>query len=244
MNDQYIYCDYDSEAIPDWKKASQHIYPLPENLVVEMIPPKETTQGGIFLPETALFTHYDENDAPIAGIEPSVGVVIGVGLNCEPFRYGDLVLCRDGDGICIDGFVSGDYEAQNEVRVFGQVVPSGFGPGYSESMPIEESIFAVIDGERYAATGKNILIKKDPFETSHGIIQTLSHTQERNLQATVVEVGPDVELEIFDPETLEPRTIRPGDRVLYIGNAQWDIRRFDNPDLSFIRERSILAVLA
>lgn len=241
-----IYVEYDEEAIPDWKEASQHVYPLPGNLAVGMLPPKDKTKGGVFLTESSLQTWWQDDGTPVAGIEPSVGCVIGIGPNVDEFEYGDLVICLDGDGFCMEGFTAGSYEAQGEVRMLGKVVPVGMGDGCIEDLPIEESVVAVLTGDPdypYRPTGRNVLIKKNPFQKQSGMIHLLNQTQVRDCEATVIAVGPKLECAFFDHQTLDLRVLKVGDRVKYHSQACYDFRDGDNPDYAFIREIGILAVV-
>ncbi len=247
LDPQLLYLDYDEESIPDWKEASQHVYALPGIVAVEMLQAKSKSSGCIYLPESALTTQYMADGTPIAGCEPSVGCIIGLGIGIDDLLYGDLVLVRDGDGFCVEGFTAQGYDANGEVRFFGKVVPIGEGEGAEliEDLPYEESIFARMENEEWKPIGKNIRIRKNPFEETVGQIYIPGHTQVRNCEAVVEAVGNGLELEFFDPVSLIPRKLRIGDRVKYQSQAIWSCNGSeDDRDLAFCRESAILAVVA
>lgn len=111
------------------------------------------TTGGILLPDTAKHTHYEE-DKPVAGFEPNLGVVLAIGYDhinsrgqgviTGDIQPGDIVVVRDGDGIEIENFTAGSYVAKGRVRMFGVVVPNAAKPWDVEMLPLDESLLAVV----------------------------------------------------------------------------------------------------
>lgn len=250
QDNQVIYTEFDESVKPDFVTASQSLFLPPGTLAVEMLPAKEKTAGGILLSPGVLETHYDEKDMPVAGIEPSIGVVIGVGAetdqypNIHGFQYGDHVIVRDGDGIYYTNLEIGNFFATGTVAVLGRTVPPAMGPGYIEDLPLEESIFAKFNEGVIEPLGDNIHIRKDAYKNESAIIHTPDHLQERTGKATIIAVGDKSTPCVYDPETLELRSLRAGDRVLYHPSAQWVIMDGVNRNDSFIRQSAVLALLA
>lgn len=249
QDNQVVYLEYDDSEMPDYVAASQCIFPPPGMVVVAMLPAKQKTSGGVELLQSTLETYWDEDGNPVGGIEPSVGMVIAIGCEANGYRndcdlmFGDLVICRDGDGTLIENFQAGNFLGWKSVYIIGRTVPPGFGPGYIEHLPIEETIFAKFNEGIIKPTGTNLLIRKDAFQKLSAIIATPDHLQERNGFATIEAVGEGCDICVHDPETLEPRPLMVGDRVLYQQNAQWSIMDSPHKGMAFIRQMAVLAVV-
>ncbi len=147
------------------------------------------------------------------------------------------VLVIDGDGVAFSGFKSKHYEAIGEVRMFGLVVPeptenwSAPYEGYVEALPADQSIVAILDGMTVIPSGRNILLKKDPFETKRGDLIIPDCGQERTSIGTVVRCGPDCE------------DVRPGHRVVFHPLTELSFVDSDDDDLRMIREETVLCIL-
>lgn len=238
-----LYLRYDHESIPDWRAASKHLWCPAGKVVVEMLQVPEKV-GNIYLPQTMRETHHHEyTGQPIAGLEPSVGVVLqrGEGVDVEP---GTLVLCVDGDGVEFGDFKAGEYAARGKVRMFGIVVPDSTDyfkppyPGYHEVLEWSESIVATLqaggtqDMERIKPLGRNMLIRKDPFETkTESGIFLPDVGQERTSRGTVVSIGADC------------RDCAAGDVIVYHPEAEQAFYDADDPDLRIIHEETVLTII-
>jgi co-chaperonin GroES (HSP10) len=233
-----IHLGADMSDLPDWEMASKAVRALPGVCVVEMLGAPEMSAGGLYIPERAKYTYYDD-DEPFAGFEPSIAVVLsaGFGVDLEP---GDMVLVRDGDGLEFPLLKCKGYASKRAVRFFGRVVPDPQehrqGPGYIEDLPWEESIVGVYKDMQIAQmTGFNILLERDADDidrrTESGLILPDSAGENIASEAVVKMIGGKV------------TQCKPGDRVVYHPMACIDFFDSDNPRLRVVREMAVLTVV-
>lgn len=232
-----IYLAYDEQNIPDWKAATMAIRCAPGCVAVERLQAPER-QGALYIPSRAQHTYYEDDD-PVAGFEPSVGIVLsaGVGVCLSP---GQIVIMHDGDGVEFEDFQAGAYKSTNPVMVFGVIVPDDVNgrtppPGYVEELPWEESILGVVEGmDIKGMTGKNVLLERDHDDserkTEGGVILPDVVAENAASEATVLKVGPDV------------RQCKPGDRVFYHPLGCNEFYDPQNRRLRVVRELAILMV--
>jgi co-chaperonin GroES (HSP10) len=227
-----IYLSHDG-SLPDWKLASQSIRCLPGCVAVERLAAPEK-QGSLYLPSRAKHTYYDDDDEPIAGFEPSVGIVLqtGAGVSVSP---GQVVIIRDGDGLEFEHFKACGYIANSPVMMFGIIVPDGSDPGYVESLPWDESILGVVEGMQIREmTGKNVLLERDECDVSRktesGLYLPDGSAENVSSEATVKMAGPLV------------TQCKPGDRVFYHPMGCLDFYNPENSRERVVREQAILAV--
>lgn len=232
-----LYLKYDETKIPDGETARKFLWCPPGKVVVEMLQAPEKV-GELYIPERMRETyHHDITGEAVAGIEPSVGVVLAVGEDVD-LDPGMKVLVIDGDGVAFRGFKTKNYEAMGEVRMYGLVVPDStehWSPpyeGYVESLPADQSLVAILDGMTVIPSGRNILIKKDPFETKteSGLIIP-DCGQERTSIGTVIRCGPDCE------------DVRPGHRIVFHPLTELSFVDSDDDSLRMIREETVLCIL-
>lgn len=230
-----IYLQYDSE-LPDWQTASKYLACLPGVVAVERLSVPEKL-GSLYLPDRAVHTYYEDDD-PVAGFEPSVGVVLsaGCGVDLEP---GQVVIIRDGDGVEFEDFHAGSYRAKNPVLFFGVIVPQGEDerePGYVEDMPYDECILGVVEGmDIKEMTGKNILLERDEDDvtrkTDSGIYLPDVAAENASSEAVVKMIGSGV------------TQCKPGDRVLYHPLGCNDFYDPENKRLRVVRELAVFSVI-
>lgn len=231
-----VYLAHDGE-MPDWETASCYIRCAPGCVAVERLKAPEK-QGSLYIPSRAQHTYHDEEDDPVAGFEPSLGVVLSAGLGCW-LQPGMVVIMRDGDGLEFAEFKAGGYTANQPVTLFGRVVPEGEDeqdPGYIEELPWEESLLAVVqDMDIRQMTGRNILLERDANElnrkTEGGVILPDVASENAASEAIVLMTGELVS------------DCKPGDRVLYHPMACLDFYDPDNKARRVVREMAILAVV-
>ncbi len=240
----YLACD-DSD-LPDWELANKYLRPAPGVVIVEMLPaPKQI--GGILLPEVMRETRTE--DEAIPGFESSVGIVLAVGDHKDPrtglwvelaVRPGERVLVVDGDGAEFSDFASGPWEAKYKVRIYGRVVPEENDffslpyQGYCEEVCYDEGIVAWVDGSMIAPTGRNILVRKDPFASmsASGFLVIPDIGQERAPKGTIVAAGPDCD-----------DGIKEGMRCVYQPETEMAFRDANDPDLRMIHELAVLTCI-
>lgn len=233
LDPNQIYLGFDPNIWPDWQTASRHIRCVPGIVAVEMLAAPEKL-GSLYIPQRATRTHY-EDDEPVGGFEPSLGVVLSGDL--EP---GTVVICRDEDGLEFEQFSCGSYKSKNPVRFFGLVGVDGQESDDIEVLPWEESILATMEIRMDTAhikrmTGNNILIERDADEldrtTEGGLVLPDAVSQNNTCEGTVLMVGPEV------------RDVCPGDRVLYHPSGKQDFYDPDNKRLRIIRRLAVQAIL-
>lgn len=230
-----IYLKHDPE-LPDWQLAAKTLKAFPGVCVVERLSLSEKI-GSLYIPDRAHYTYYEDDD-PVAGFEPSVGVVLAAGLGV-PLFPGQVVIIRDGDGLEFEDFEAGPYKSKNPVLFFGRVVPEGEDeqpPGYIEDMPYEECISGVVEGmDIKQMLGKNILLERDEDDVSRktdsGIHLPDVVSENAASEATVKMVGDDV------------KGCKAGDRVIYHPLACLDFYDPENKRLRVVREMAILSVV-
>lgn len=223
-----IFLQFDEEKIPDISGVSLKC--SPGCVAVEMLQASDKF-GSLYVPERAKRTYHDEDD-PIAGFEPSLGIVLGFGKDGgEELRKGQIVIMRDGDGLEISQGKFGDYVSTAPVRFFGLVVPDGMDGGYVEDLPWEESILATYDNQTIRPTGRNILLKRDEVVREVSGILLPDVVADGPTEATVEAVGPLVQ------------GCKPGDRVLYHPMATLDFYDPNNRNRRMIREKAVFCVI-
>lgn len=220
-----IFLDFEESSVPDISGCD--IKCAPGCVAVEMLRVSEKI-GSLYLPERAKRTYHDDDD-PIAGFEPSLGIVLS---SSDPrLIKGQIVICRDGDGLEIEQFKSGPYVSSAPVRFFGLVVPDSMPSGYVEDLPWEESILATYDNKIIRPTGKNILLLRDERVREISGILLPDIVADGPTEATVEAVGPDV------------KGCAPGDRVLYHPLATLDFYDPENRNRRMIREKAVFCVI-
>lgn len=220
-----IYLDYDESQVPDISKSD--IKCLPGCVAVEMLTVSEKI-GSLYLPQRAKQTYHDDDD-PVAGFEPSLGIVLDCGG--PGLQKGQIVIVRDGDGLEISEGRFGDYRSSGPVRFFGLVVPDGMGDGYVEDLPWEESILATYDNKVIRPLGRNVLLKRDEAVREISGFLLPDVVSDGPTEATVEAVGELV------------RGCKPGDRVLYHPLATLDFYDAENKNRRMVREKAIFAVI-
>lgn len=203
-------------------------------VVLLMAKPPEKV-GQILIPTRAQTTHYDQYDenstegqVAVAGLEPSLGVVLASGD--DEFKPGDLVMPLDGDGLYVD-------EAGDNFRFYGRVNAGPSGEScwvVDEAMPPEESLVAKIDddGLTLRPTGRNVLIEvSETMEVTEGGIYVPSIAQRHQAVAKVLEAGP------------KATSVQTGNTVVFLPSCPIKLHDQTRPNQFMIRESAILAVV-
>jgi co-chaperonin GroES (HSP10) len=221
----------------DYGQAASVIRPLPGRFyAIEHGRAKKI--GSIFLSEGAGTSLQSDALTVIAA---------GEGVSLSP---GESILVRPTHGEWIEGFEVPGYKAEQRVRVYGtgaafqgqpfrvdwwecapcKVHTASFMGGLGVLTPIN-SVHISRTNMAIEATGRNIIIKRDPTVTSESGIELPESAQYRSCLATVLSVGKQV------------RDVKVGDRVHYAPMGLLDFMFGDDPDLACVTELAINAVI-
>jgi chaperonin GroES len=88
--------------------------------------------------------------------------------------------------------------------------------------------------------GNRVLVKRSKSQTSKGGILLPDSAQEKPREGTVVAVGPGKQNE---EGTLEPTTVKIGDRVLFTSYSGTEVKNPNDDELLILSEDDILGIL-
>ena len=220
-----------SRALPnvDFELASRAIKPLSGRFYAVEFPSVDRI-GSIWLSDGA---------SSSLSSDLCVVIAVGEGVSLSP---GDVVLVRPTHGDWIEDAVFGGYRAECRVRVYGLACSFEGEPvrvAWDECAPVRLPIFdcrlpidnKTMNEQRLEATGRNVLIRRDPVVRSeHGVILP-DEAIYRTCMATVVSVGSQVQ------------EVKAGDRVHYNPMGLLDFLFGEDPDLAVCTELGINAVI-
>lgn len=187
----------------DFDLASQCVRAFPHCTVVAMCNVPDSS-GSIIIPKG--------EDAEYR-MRPDVGVVLSAGSGV-PLIPGDLVAVKHDHGKWVEGFHSGDFHTDLQVRFYGCAAMSG---RKAIRVPYWRSILALIDYDNeqpLRATGKQVIIDRgDIIEKTDGGVILPSSATYRETVGTIVSTGADV-----------PPEYRVGSKVIYTANLMLPCR--------------------
>lgn len=185
---------------------------MPGKAIVEMAA-VEKEHHGLILP-----------DKTSQRLKCAVGVVLACGPHRQgnvlhrevlDFDAGDAVFVHPQHGKRVEGWYWGDYDATNQVRLFG-VMASYL--GRPVQVPLSESILGAMNGERIRAVGTNVLLRLTSKTDKIGELYVPDWLNDREDCAEVVSVGAGVE------------GVEPGEEWVYERRALKEIGEFDFND--------------
>jgi len=201
----------------------------PGIVVVEMAPPPKMLYG-LFLPDNVS-----------ADCRPDFGIVLACGHDVQ-LKPGAMVCVRGYDGTWVEDFDVPGYATKNQVRMYGRITPFN---GDIEPIPWDESIIAQIhiETEDMTATGRNLIIQRDPIVTSERGLELPEWQHYRTGLATVLSIGPGCSAEKVKSLHLVDGTVEVGDRIHYNQRGELSFVFAGDPDMAIIPDIAVNLVI-